>query len=135
MVARALAILHTCIYDAWAAYDPVAMGTRLGDDLRQPASERTLANKTKAISFAAYRALSDLFPAEIALFTQLLTGLGYAPADTAMDTMTRSGIGNLAAQTGAYSSDGGESLAVEKSLLVSSASAVDVACLQVQQTA
>ncbi|HEX2157366.1 MAG TPA: hypothetical protein VHS79_10375, partial [Actinomycetes bacterium] len=27
---RALAVVHTAIYDAWAAYDPVAVGTRLG---------------------------------------------------------------------------------------------------------
>ena len=27
MVARALAVAHTCIYDAWAAYDPSAVGT------------------------------------------------------------------------------------------------------------
>lgn len=25
-VARALAIVHTCVYDAWAVYDPAAMG-------------------------------------------------------------------------------------------------------------
>jgi hypothetical protein len=36
MVARALAIVHTCIYDAWAAYDRVAVGTRLGGSLRRP---------------------------------------------------------------------------------------------------
>src|SRR5467141_2341778 len=36
MVARALAIVHTCIYDAWAAYDHQAMGTRLGGPLRRP---------------------------------------------------------------------------------------------------
>src|SRR5258708_38657954 len=30
MVARALAIVHTCIYDAWAAYDQHALGTQLG---------------------------------------------------------------------------------------------------------
>src|ERR1700674_5458360 len=29
MVARALAIVHTCAYDAWAAYDRRAIGTRL----------------------------------------------------------------------------------------------------------
>ena len=27
MVARALAIVHTCVYDAWAAYDDRAVGT------------------------------------------------------------------------------------------------------------
>ena len=62
MVARALGVVHTCMYDAWAAYDPVAVGTRLGGDLRQPPEERTEANKAKAISFAAYYALVDLFP-------------------------------------------------------------------------
>ena len=50
MVARALAIVHTCIYDAWSAYDSRAVGTQLGGSLRRPAAERTLANKQKAIS-------------------------------------------------------------------------------------
>ena len=61
MVARALAIAHTCMFDAWAAYDKKALGTRLGAELRRPKTERTLANKNEAISFAAYRALVDLF--------------------------------------------------------------------------
>ena len=43
MVARALAMVHTCIYDAWAAYDERAVGTQLQGALRRPASERTLA--------------------------------------------------------------------------------------------
>src|ERR687898_480907 len=60
---RALAVVHTAIYDAWAAYDPVAVGTRLGANLRRPTVERTQANKERAVSFAAYLALVDLFPA------------------------------------------------------------------------
>src|SRR5215218_4474552 len=56
--ARALAMVHTAIYDAWAAYDPVAVDTRqrlrVAPALRQPTAERTLANKNKAISYAAY---------------------------------------------------------------------------------
>jgi hypothetical protein len=36
LVARALAIVHTCIYDAWSAYDNRAVGTRMGGDLRRP---------------------------------------------------------------------------------------------------
>src|SRR5467141_5151048 len=56
MVARALAIVHTCIYDAWAAYDQHALGTQLAGSLRQHPSKRKKANKNKAISFAAYRA-------------------------------------------------------------------------------
>src|SRR5207253_6928209 len=62
MVARALAIGHTCVYDAWAAYDHTAVGTRLSGALRQPPPARTLANRMQAISFAAYRAAVDLFP-------------------------------------------------------------------------
>jgi len=42
MVARALAIAHTCIYDAWAAYDGVAVGTTdTGGSRRRPIEERT----------------------------------------------------------------------------------------------
>jgi hypothetical protein len=69
ITARAIGILHTATYDAWAAYDAVAVDTQqrlrptlANPDPRQPASERTLANKNKAISFAAYRVLTDLFP-------------------------------------------------------------------------
>jgi hypothetical protein len=56
VVARALAIVHTCMYDAWAAYDERAVGTQLGGALRRPTSERTLTNKGQAVSYAAYRA-------------------------------------------------------------------------------
>lgn len=98
MVARALAILHTCIYDAWAAYDPLALGTRLDEFLRRPDAEHTLENKSKAISYAAYHALVDLYPSEITLFKNLMTSLGYDPNDTSTDTTTPGGIGNLAAQ-------------------------------------
>src|SRR5690242_8379033 len=59
MVARALAIVHTCMYDAWAAYDNHAIGTQLQGSLRRPHKEHTIANKNKAISFAAYRAAVD----------------------------------------------------------------------------
>src|ERR1700737_2528549 len=64
MVARALAIVHTCIYDALAAYDEHAVGTQFKDALRRPAPERTLANKHQAISYAAYRALVDVLPVD-----------------------------------------------------------------------
>src|SRR3989454_6540733 len=82
MVARALAIGHTCIYDAWAAYDNKAVGTRLGGSLRRPAAERRLANVTRALSFAAYRAAVDLFPGSAAsVFDPLMRSLGYDAND------------------------------------------------------
>jgi hypothetical protein len=98
IVARMLAVTHTCIYDAWAAYDSVAVGTRLGGTLRRPMSERTGSNKQKAMSFAAYRALVDLFPTEVAKFDVVMTQLGYDSTDTSTDVGTPSGVGNVACQ-------------------------------------
>lgn len=97
IAARAYAITHTCIYDAWAAYDPVAVGTRLSGTLRRPVVENTLTNKQEAISFAAYRALIDLFPTQQALFDGLINSLGYDPFNTTTDTSSPAGVGNMAA--------------------------------------
>jgi hypothetical protein len=98
MVSRALAIAHTCMYDAWAAYDRVAVGTRLGGALRRPARERRFDNKVEAVSFAAYRAAVDLFPGDRAsVFDPLMASLGYDPANRGIDPAAPAGIGNLAA--------------------------------------
>jgi hypothetical protein len=96
VAARALAIVHTAIYDAWAAYDPLAVGTRLGAKLRQPEAERTQANKNKAVSFAAYLALVDLFPARQAVFAQQMTDLGYVTDGS--DTSSAASVGTIAGQ-------------------------------------
>lgn len=98
MTARAIGMVHTCMFDAWAAYDAKAVGTRLGGTLRRPLSERTLANKERAVSFAAYRALVDLFPADIEKFKVKMTQLGYDPSDVSTDTSTPQGIGNVTAK-------------------------------------
>src|SRR5207245_1291455 len=75
----------------------LAVGTRLGGVLRRPPNERTLANKTKAISFAGYRGGVDLFPGSRAtVFDPLMTQLGFDPSDTSTDVTTPSGIGNVA---------------------------------------
>lgn len=79
--ARTLAVVHNAMYDAWAAYDGKAVGTQLGGALRRPAKERTEANKRKAVSFAAHRALSDLLPLQKATFDAKLRELGYNPAE------------------------------------------------------
>ena len=57
---RALALVHTAMYDAWSAYDDTAISTQLGDTLQRPAAENTDANKAQAMSFAAYRVLTCL---------------------------------------------------------------------------
>lgn len=98
IVARSLAITHTCMFDAWAAYDSRARGTRFAGNLRRPISERTVANKEKAVSYAAHECLSDLFPSEVASFNALMTTLGYDPNDSGTNLTTPSGIGNVAAK-------------------------------------
>ena len=98
MVSRALAIVHTAAYDAWAAYDRAAIGTRLGGSLRQSPAERTRANKEEAISFAAYRAAVDLFPgSRTTVFDPLMAQLGFDPNDSSIDASRPAGVGNLAA--------------------------------------
>ena len=47
VVARALAITHTAMFDAWAAYDGEAVGTRLGGSLRRPPPSAPLPTSTR----------------------------------------------------------------------------------------
>src|SRR5437879_1337740 len=97
MVSRALAIVHTCMYDAWAAYDGRAVGTQLGGTLRRPSTEWVPANVNEAVSFAAYRAAVDLLPGDRAgVFEPLMRRLGYDTGDRTRDTTSAAGIGNTA---------------------------------------
>jgi hypothetical protein len=95
--ARALAIVHTAMYDAWAAYDATAVPTMPAGWARRPAAERTLAHKSMAISYAAYRALLGVYPARAADFTAFMTALGYDPNDATSDPASPAGLGNQAA--------------------------------------
>jgi len=97
MVARAVHVLHTAMYDAWAAYDERAVAVGLGDVLRRPSAERSEAAKREAISYAAYHALVDLFPAQRNLFTAVMERLGYDP-DVTGSQNSPSTVGTLAAR-------------------------------------
>lgn len=98
MNARAIALIHTAAYDAWACYDAVALGTQFGGTLRRPEGERTQGNKEQAISFATYRALVDLYPSQQSAFDTLMANLGYDSSNRSLDTTTAAGIGNQCAQ-------------------------------------
>ncbi|HQQ35208.1 MAG TPA: vanadium-dependent haloperoxidase [Rugosibacter sp.] len=63
-VARSIGIVYTSMYDAWSAYDAVAKPVYRTTQ-RKPAAQHTDANRRKAISQAAYRALIDQFPPAI----------------------------------------------------------------------
>ena len=97
ITARALAILHTCVFDAWAAYDGTAVPTVRHGQWRRPPAESSAFNKTEAVSFAAHRALVDLFPIERAFFDRVMIAQGFDPANATMDPATPAGIGNSAA--------------------------------------
>lgn len=94
---RMLMIITTAMYDAWAAYDDKAAGTRLGEKLRRPASERTEANKRIAIAYATYRAMLDLFAEDKAWLDEQMRKRGYDPNDNTTDITKPQGIGNVAA--------------------------------------
>jgi hypothetical protein len=97
MVARALAIVHTCMYDAWAPYDNRAIATLPVSRFRRPFKERTDLNRREAVSYAAYRALVDLFGIdEGSVFRPLMMQLGYDPDLTSTDPGTAAAVGNAA---------------------------------------
>jgi len=77
-IARALAIVHTCIYDAWAAFDPIAAGVHYHVKNVSIATEE---QRARAISYAAHRALVNLFPAQHPLFDDVMAELGHDPRD------------------------------------------------------
>jgi hypothetical protein len=95
---RALGVLHTAIYDAWSAYDP-AKATLENGNTPQPLSPDPAvndANKSKAISFAAYKTLVDLFPYRQSVYADQMKDLyGENWASDASAPVT---VGNNAAQ-------------------------------------
>ena len=97
IASRAYGILHTAMYDAWAAYDLSAIATT-DLDVQRPIAEKTTANLTEAMSFAAYRVLSDLFPTQQTLFDQLMEDLGFDLDNNTLETTTAAGIGNASAK-------------------------------------
>lgn len=97
MLARTLAILHTAMYDAWAAFDAVALATVTGSTLRRPEAERTAVNKAKAMSYAAYQVLLDQYPTERPRFDALMAKYGFALSNNS-DAATPEGVGNTVAK-------------------------------------
>jgi hypothetical protein len=97
VTSRALAVLHTAMYDAWAAYDPKAKPTRPNGIGKRPGGNG-IGPKMHAINYAAYRALLDLFPTQTAAIRQQMVDLGEDPDNDSTDTHTHEGVGNVAAK-------------------------------------
>jgi hypothetical protein len=95
--ARNLFSLSVAMYDAWAAYDPTAVGYVYRG---KHTSTDVAAARREAISYAAYRTLmerhvySRTASETLAANTAQLTDLGYPPANLTRDTSTPAGVGN-----------------------------------------
>lgn len=91
---RALAIVHGCMYNAWAACDDVARQTVHGMAVRLPRPQRGSAAKRAAMDQAARLALTGLFPWRQADFDTLPAW----PSRAALpDPLSPAGIGRLQA--------------------------------------
>jgi hypothetical protein len=103
LAARAIAMVHTAMYDAWSVYDASSISTTTALLIKMPEKNCTKENRRKAFSYAAFRVLTDLFwlllPAEKKnIFRDKMCALDYNPDDTSLDITTPQGVGNLAAK-------------------------------------
>jgi hypothetical protein len=95
--ARNLFGFSICMYDAWAAYDPVAVGyIHRG---KHTAADVAAARR-EAISYAVYRLMrerhvySRTAASTLAADDALMTSLGYSTSNQSRDTSTPAGVGN-----------------------------------------
>ncbi len=98
ITSRYLGLIFVAVFDAWSRYDADAMPVYLSGVERRPDSEQVLANKEKAISYAAYRAMTEYYYSDSMLFRDLMKDLGYDPDNRSLEPNTPEGIGNLAAK-------------------------------------
>ncbi|WP_254563496.1 vanadium-dependent haloperoxidase [Oscillatoria sp. HE19RPO] len=98
IASRAYGLVHTAMFDTWAAYDSTAIATQPENRLQRPREENTELNKSEAMSYAAYYILSQLFPSQIEFFNTQMQQLGYNPSPRNPDSNTASGLGYFVAE-------------------------------------
>ncbi|WP_124979701.1 vanadium-dependent haloperoxidase [Nonlabens xiamenensis] len=98
ITSRFLGLIFTAVFDAWSRYDHKAMPVYLEGVPRRPAEEFTEAQKEVAISYAAFKAMCEYYPADSTYFAEQMKKMGLDPSDKNMDPTTPAGIGNLAAK-------------------------------------
>ena len=100
--ARNLFHLSVAMYDAWAAYDPVAVGYLFHE--KHTAAD-IVAARNEAISYAAYRLLKERYALSVSAtntlpaLDALMAALGYDTNNVSTDTSTPAGLGNAVYQT------------------------------------
>lgn len=104
IAARALAMVHTAMYDAWTAYSGgCEVSTTTGARLKRPDEECTRQNRETAFSYAAYRVLKALFGDDFLedrkdVLATLMKEARCKAGNSSMDPTTPEGIGNLSAE-------------------------------------
>jgi hypothetical protein len=95
--ARNLFHLSVAMYDAWAAYDPVAIGYLFRE---KHTATNLAAARSEAISYAAYRLLRERYALSVGASNTLVSldaqmvALGYDTNNLSTDTSTPAGLGN-----------------------------------------
>ncbi|MBP0904180.1 DUF6851 domain-containing protein [Mariniflexile gromovii] len=102
IASRALAMVHTAMYDAWTNYNDggCEVSTTTGSRLKQPDSECISGNRERAYSHAAYTVLQELFwlslpPEHKNMFRDFMCDCGFDPDDKNLKPNNPAGIGNL----------------------------------------
>lgn len=98
ITSRFLGLIFTAVFDAWTRYDKKATPVYLTGVDRRPTDELTTRNKEIAISYAAYRAMSEYYYSDSTMYKEFMVKLGLDPNDMSLDPTTPVGIGNLAAK-------------------------------------
>lgn len=100
IAARALSLMHTAGYDAWAPFDDSALQVRTNIP-RKPPAQQTDQNRAVAISQACYRILLDQFSNGSAQWKSdlaaKLTQIGGDPSNASANPGNPVGVGNAAA--------------------------------------
>lgn len=102
---RALAMVHTAMYDAWTNYNDggCEVSTTTGSRFKQSDAECTSINRETAYSHAAYTVLQELFwlqlpPEKKNMFRDFMCDCGFDPDDKNLEPDNASGLGNLSAK-------------------------------------
>lgn len=102
VAARALAMVHTAMYDAWTNYNDNGeeVSTTTGKRLQRPGNECTPENREAAYSHAAFTVLQELFwldlPAEKKnIFRDFMQKCNLDPDYKVMEPNNPAGLGNL----------------------------------------
>ncbi|OYD45092.1 hypothetical protein CHU00_13385 [Sphingobacterium cellulitidis] len=103
IAARALAMVHTAMYDAWSVYDSCAISTTTANYIKFPKQHCAKEHIRKSFSYAAYQVLMHLFwfrlPAEHKnIFRDFMCQSEYDPDIKCLDIEKPEGIGKLIAK-------------------------------------